>query len=73
MDSSEAGDEKLDERMPANQTIEDRKTQPVEGGETMAVKNRPLTLSCILELAEKCRQFFTGACRKDIGGRVCDE
>jgi hypothetical protein len=46
MDSSEAGDEKLDERMPANQTIEDRKTQPVEGGETMAVKNRPLTLSC---------------------------
>jgi hypothetical protein len=46
MDSSEAGDEKLDERMPANQTIEDRKTQPVPRDKTMAVKNRPLTLSC---------------------------
>jgi hypothetical protein len=47
MDSSEAGDEKLDERMPANQTIEDRKTQPVPRDKTMAVKNRPLTLSCV--------------------------
>jgi hypothetical protein len=32
--------------MPANQTIEDRKTQPVPRDKTMAVKNRPLTLSC---------------------------
>jgi hypothetical protein len=39
MDSSETGDEKLDERMPANQTIEDRKTQPAPRDKTMAVKN----------------------------------
>jgi hypothetical protein len=32
--------------MPANQTIEDRKTQPAPRDKTMAVKNRPLTLSC---------------------------
>lgn len=35
-----------DERVPANQAAQDRETDPAEGGETMAVNYRLLTLFC---------------------------
>ena len=41
-------DEECDERLPANQAAEDRKTETAQGGEAMAVNYRPLTLSCTL-------------------------
>ena len=46
MDGDALRDEECDERLPANQAAEDRKTVFTPGGEAMAVNYRPLTLSC---------------------------
>lgn len=46
MDGGKAGDEERHECEPADQAAEGRRVEIIQGGGTMAVKNRPLTLSC---------------------------